>query len=228
MFVITRSLLRGFDINKAREFVNYWGRPHTFASVKCYDSDEKVNYIEELNIGNRLTEQNIKRLLRWKDPRMLTEKILSGPNEGKDNEKVLKVLEKRDDINQFRESSIGTGIDDFKRVTKEIFSDGFVWPIFLFHIARPHEFPIADRNVFKSYSLHKQVKIPENWTEYKDYIEYFFQIAIAANIISEKPQGNESNLIEIVKELKRVDNALVAFGQFVYSCEKNKPYLKSK
>ncbi len=166
-----------------------------------------------------MTEQNIKRLLRWKDPRMLTEKILSGPDEGKDNKRVLKVLERRDDINQFRESSID--IEDFKRVTKEIFPVGFVWPIFLFHIARPHKFPIADRNVFKSYSLHKQAKIPENWPEYEDYIDYFSQIAIAANIISEKPQGNESNLIEILKELKRVDNALVAFGQFVYSYEKN-------
>ena len=217
MFVITSSKLKEFDINKAREFVDYWGRLHTFVSVKCYDSDEEVNYIEELNIGNRLTEQNIKRLLRWKDPRMLTEKILSGPDEGKDNKRVLKVLERRDDINQFRELGIGIGIEDFQRVTKEIFSEGFVWPIFLFHIARPHEFPIADRNVFKSYSIHKQVKIPENWTEYEDYIDYFFQIAIAANIISEKPQGNEPNLVEIVKELKMVDNALVAFGQFLYS-----------
>ena len=135
--------------------------------------------------------------------------------------KFYKVLERRDDINKFRESSIGTGIDDFKRVTKEIFPVGFVWPIFLFHIARPHEFPIADRNVFKSYSLHKQAKIPENWTEYENYIDYFFQVAIAANIVSEKPRGDESNLIGIVKELKRVDNALVAFGQFVYSYEKN-------
>ena len=228
MFVINNNQIREFDINKAREFVDYWGEPHTFASVKCYDSDEEVNYIEELNIGHRLTEQNIKRLLRWKDPRILTEKILSGPDEGKDNKKVLKVLERRDDINQFRESSIGTGIDDFKRVTREIFPVGFVWPIFLFHIARPHEFPIADRNVFKSYSLHKQAKIPENWTEYEDYIDYFFQIAIAANIVSENPRGDELNLIEILEELKRVDNALVAFGQFVFSCEKNKPYIKSQ
>ena len=223
MFVITSSKLREFDINKAREFIDYWGRPHTFASVKCYDSDEEVNYIEELNIGNRLTEQNIKRLLRWKDPRMLTEKTLSGPDEGKDNKRVLKVLERRDDINQFRESSIGTGIDDFKRIVEEIFPVGFVWPIFLFHIARPHEFPIADRNVFKSYSLHRQVKIPENWIEYEDYIDYFFQIAIAANIVNEKLQGNEPNLVEIVKELKMVDNALVAFGQFMYSYAKTNP-----
>ena len=222
MFVITSSKLKEFDINKAREFVDYWGEPHTFASVKCYDSDEEVNYIEELNIGHRLTEQNIKRLLRWKDPRILTEKILSGPDEGKDNKKVLKVLERRDDINQFRESSIGTGIDDFKRVTREIFPVGFVWPIFLFHIARPHEFPIADRNVFKSYSLHKQAKIPENWTEYEDYTDYFLQISIAAKIISVKAQGNDSSLIEIVKELKRVDNALVAPGPSEFPYEQNK------
>ena len=52
---------------------------------------------------------------------------------------------------------------------------------------------------------------------YKDYIDYFFQIALASSVITERPKGNESALRGIVKELKIVDNALVAFGQFLNS-----------
>jgi len=51
-------------------------------------------------------------------------------------------------------------------------------------------------------------------------MDYFFQIAIFAGIIRKKPAGNELDLTEIVKELKRVDNALVAFSQFLNSYRK--------
>jgi hypothetical protein len=62
--------------------------------------------------------------------------------------------------------------------------------------------------------------IPKDWAGYKDFMDYFFQIAIFVGIITKKPRGNESDLKEIVKELKRVDNALVAFGQFLGSYRK--------
>ena len=150
---------------------------------------------------------------------MLTEKILSGPDKGKDNRKVIKVLERRNAINEFREGNIE--VEDFKTVTEEIFPNGFVWKVFLFHIARPFEFPIADRNVFQSFSIQKKRIIPTDWEGYKDYIDYFFQVAIAAHIISEKPRGNEPNLKKIVKELKKVDNALFIFGQFLNSYLRN-------
>lgn len=52
MLVITRNMLREFDIHKAREFINYWYRSHTIASVKYYDSDEVVDYIEGFNKCN--------------------------------------------------------------------------------------------------------------------------------------------------------------------------------
>jgi hypothetical protein len=215
MFVPNSTQLGEFDLNKAKQFVDYWVKVYSYASVKCFNTEKNIDYIEELNIGARLTENNIKRLLRWKDPRMLTEKILSGPNKGKENIKVLKVLKRRDLINKFREGNIE--VEEFRTVTEEIFPNGFVWQIFLFHIARPFEFPIADRNVFQSFSVQTKTIIPRNWEGYKNYITYFFRIAIAANIITEKPRGDELNLKEILRELKRVDNALFIFGQFLNS-----------
>jgi hypothetical protein len=215
MFILNSKQLAEFDLNKAKKFVDYWGKPYSNATVKDCNTNEVIDYLEELNLGSRLTEQNIKRLLRWKDPRMLTEKILSGPNKGKENIKVLKVLERRNIINKFREGNLEA--EEFKKTTEEIFPTGFVWQIFLFHIARPFEFPIADRNVFESFSIHKKTTIPRGWEGYKDYIDYFFQIALAASIITERSKGDEPDLKEIVKESKIVDNALVAFGQFFNS-----------
>jgi len=215
MFILNVKQFGEFDFTRAKQFVDYWSKQYSYDSVKAFDSDEVINYIDELNLGNNLSEQNVKRLLRWKDPRMLTEKILSGPRKGSENKKVLKVIEKREQINKFRRGEIG--VNDFKNETKKIFPNGFVWRIFLFHIARPFEYPIADQNVFRVFSTQKLTKTPEDWDGYQQYRDYFFQIATSSGIIVKKPKGHELDIKEIVKRLKRVDDALFAFGQFLSS-----------
>ena len=95
MFILDIKQFEEFDLNRAEQFVNYWSKHYYSSTVKVFDGNEVIHYINELNFGNNLTEQNIKRLLRWKDPRMLTEKILSGSNKGKENKKVLRVIEKQ-------------------------------------------------------------------------------------------------------------------------------------
>jgi len=215
MFILNTIQFGEFNLNRAKQFVEYWSKHYFYDTIKAFDSDEIIDYINELNLGNNLTEQNIKRLLRWKDPRMLTEKILSGSNQGKENKKVNSVIEKRDCINKFRQGEISD--NEFKIETEKIFQSGFVWHIFLFHIARPFEYPIADQNVFRAFSRQKHTNVPEDWDGYKHYMNYFFQIAISANIIEEIPKGHEPNIEEIVKRLKKVDDALFAFGKFLSS-----------
>jgi hypothetical protein len=217
MFILNVKQFGEFDLYRAKQFIDYWSNKYRNDSVKSFNSDEVIDYVEELNLGSNLSEQNIKRLLRWKDPRLLTEKILSGENKGKDNKKVLKVIEKIDWVNKFRQGKIGE--KEFKTITEKIFPSGFVWQIFLFHIARPFEFPIADQNVFRAFSTQKHTMEPKDWGGYKDYIDYFFQIAKSSGISAEKSKGHESDLKEIVKKLKNVDNALFAFGQFLRSYE---------
>jgi hypothetical protein len=215
MFILDIKQFEEFDLNRVKQFVNYWSKHYSNDTLKAFDGNEVIHYINELNLGNNLTEQNIKRLLRWKSPRRLTEKILSGPNEGNNNKKVLSVIKKTDSINKFRQSKIN--YIDYKTETEKIFPSGFVWQIFLFHISRPFEYPIADQNVFRAFSTQKHTAIPEDWVGYTHYIDYFFQIAISSGIIAEKPKGHEPNIKEIVKRLKKVDNALFAFGQFLSS-----------
>lgn len=213
MFILDIKQFEEFDLNSAGQFVNYWSKHYSYDTIKAFDSNEVIHYINELNPGNNLTEQNIKRLLRWKDPRMLTEKKLSEPNKGKENKRVLSVIEKTDSINKFRQCKIND--KEFKTVTEMIFPGGFVWQIFLFHIARPFEYPIADRNVFRAFSTQKHTAIPEDWEEYTRYMDHFFQIAISSGIIAKKPNGHEPDIKEIVKRLKKVDDTLFAFGQFL-------------
>lgn len=76
MFVPNSTQLGEFDLDKAKQFVSYWGKLYSYDSVKGFNTEEKIDYIEELNIGKLLTMDNIKRLLCWKDPMMITEKIL--------------------------------------------------------------------------------------------------------------------------------------------------------
>lgn len=215
MFTLNKNQFNEFDIRKARQFVDYWSG-HYYYDIKVLNSDERIVYFKELNLGNKLTEQNIKRLLRWKDPRMLTEVILSGSNKGKNNERVRRVMEKLEYINDFRLGNMSE--DNFKRETERIFPNGIIWQIFLFHIARPFEYPMADQNVFRAFSTQKQMECPpEDWDGYKHYIDYFFQIAISARIIAGKPIGNEIDIKETVCRLKKVDDALFAFGKFLSS-----------
>ena len=158
MFILDIKQFEEFDLNSVKQFVNYWSKHYSYDTIKAFDSDEVIHYVNELNLGNNLTEQNIKRLLRWKDPWMLTEEKKSEPKKGKKNKKVLSVIEKTDYINKFRQSKINE--KEFKTETEMIFPSGLVWQIFLFHIARPFEYPIADQNVFRAFSTQKHTAIP--------------------------------------------------------------------
>lgn len=214
MFILNKNQFIKFDIQKSKRFIDCWNEYYPPDKTKVFNSNEVINYRKELNIGKKLTEVNLKRLLRWKDSRRLTEKILSGPKIGNKNEKVGKVIKKLKVINDFRFDKISES--EFIKETKEVFSTGIVWQVFLFHIARPSEYPIADQNVFLAFSTQKKKVIPKDWKGYIGYKDYFFEISISAKIINRKPKWNECNE-GIVSKLKKVDNALFAFGKFLSS-----------
>ena len=219
MFVLNKEQFREFNLKEAKQFIDFWAEKYPKTKTKVINNGDKtINYLDELNLENRLnrlTEENIKRLLRWKDPRWLTEETLSSPDEGKKNKNVTNVLKNLENINAFRFGKMTE--KDFEGKTKDIFPTGIIWRIFLFHIARPFEYPIADKNVFLAFKTHKKVNDPKDWRGYMYYMDYFFEVAISAGIITEKPKGDESNIDDLVRNLKRVDEALFAFGQFLYT-----------
>ena len=223
MFVLDTKKFTDFDLAKAEEFVSFWSNYYS-STTKIYESEEVISYIKELNLRNELTRENVARLLRWKDPRMLTGKT------HKSCVMLNRVLDKLEDINRFRWSE--NNETKFRNIVQGIFPNGFIWPVFLFHIARPYEFPIADRNVFTSFSILTNNEIPKDWKGYKNYKDFFFKVAKSAGFITKPPTGNESNIYTIVAALKKVDDALFVFGKFlnIYSsnCVSTKSRTKKK
>ena len=210
MFVLDNEEFGNFDLVNINEFVAYWRSLYTGKPARIVDAEERIDYLSELNMDHALTEENIVRLLRWKDPKYLTHVILSGPNKGDPNQKVQRVLESLDSLNGFRDGNVSE--DDFLEMASQIFPNGHVWTIFLFHICRPVQYPIADQHVFRAFSRHTGTVLGSGqglkamWPTYLGYVDYFMCIFHALH---------ENPAQDIVRAMKHVDNALVAFGQFL-------------
>ena len=192
MFVLNPDDFNSNDTANISQFINFWSQ---FISdpPSVYGQKEPISYIDELNLGNDLTKENVRRLLRWKDPRFWT---------GRKERNVLRHVQ---DINNFRRFRT----DKAKEIIDQIFPHGLIYTVFLFHIARPAEFPIADQNVFRSYAKISGNQIQTDWKGYNAYRTFFFKLCEAAHI------NNKS-----VKEMKRMDNALFVFGQFLNKYDK--------
>lgn len=212
MYTFDLSNVARYDTQNASSFVEFWSQFYERDNIKVLDAEERIDYFTELNIANDLAEENVRRLLRWKDPRHLTHRILAGANKGQDNPRVVKVLANLGPINQFRNSL--TSVADIQRTTEQVFTDGIVWKAFLLHIAKPHLYPIADQHVLRVWSLHTGLKDDQTWTTYALYCDYFGQIAQAMGV---------DRTIENIRQLKRIDDALLCFGQFLGAYHKALP-----
>lgn len=176
----------------AKEFVDFWEQ---FYQSKIPDEAYRTN----LKVGAELTKENINLLWRWKNERY-------GPPLIEPTEAILK------DINSFRkrEHIDEASEREFWRKVAAI-TPGVVWQVFLFHMARPEDYPILDQHVMRAffavtrgyvYCNPKEVRVPCHSHErfcsvYSDYREFFFDLV--------KEAGSP--------ELKKVDRALWAFGK---------------
>jgi hypothetical protein len=198
MYVLNQDDFRAVDTNCIVRFVECWER---------YYRGEDPEYFAALNLGNDLTEKSITRLLRWEDPRFLTHPKKAG---GEPNRHVTRVLERKVEINRFRNGDLTA--DDFGGITQKLFPTGFIWQLFLFHLARPTDWPIADRNVFRSYSVLFNATVPASINSFRAYAETCQKLAAT---FRSSIGINDADLGRVVTANKRLDNALVAFGQFL-------------
>lgn len=215
MFILDKTKFGDCDFANAKEFVEFWKQYYPEDTTKIFRSKDNIliDYITELNLGMNLNPENIKRLLRWKDPRWLTEIKPSGD----DNPNVRKVLNELNIINDFRHNRINE--KEFSRILseKKIFQEGLIYRVFLFHMAQPNEYPIADKNIFRAFFiLNNKNRNPEdtNDKDYEEYTKFFFKIAKHAGI------SPETDISKYIRKLKDIDNALFAYGQFLESYDK--------
>jgi len=96
-------------------------------------------YQANLNLGSELTVENVSLLWRWKNQRYGSP--FTGPTQ-----QIL------GDINAFRR--LGSAGEQEEREFWERaygISPRIVWQVFLFHMARPDDYPIFDRHVMRAY-----------------------------------------------------------------------------
>lgn len=204
MYVLNRDAFRSVDTNRIVQFVECWDR--------YYDGDDIVEYLSELNIGNDLSEQNVTRLLRWKDPLRLTH---PRKTDGKPNPRVIRVLQQLDKLNEFRNGKLDA--NEFQSITNSLFPNGIIWQLFLFHLARPAEWPIADQHVFRAYSVMFGEEVPGSIAAFGGYAKKFQELAVKFRA---SVGIDDTDLASVVQANKRLDNALFAFGQFLASYDR--------
>ena len=209
MYVLDRAAFRAVDTNRIKEFVECWERFYR-GNVHLSNSPELIDYFRELNLSHKLSEENITRLLRWKDPRMLTHPKQESNGRTTPNPRVERVLAKLDRINQFRSSGLLDG--DFAQVTKQVFPTGIIWQLFLFHMAQPWRWPIADQHVFRVHSTLFNAPAPNSIESFRAYADQFH---IMSKRLREDLHMDENDLNEVVRANKRLDDALMAYGQFL-------------
>ncbi len=94
-------------------------------------------------------------------------------------------------------------------MVRHVFRIGIVWQLFLFHIARPWEWPIADRHVFRAYAALFNASVPTTLSDFEQYKQHFERLAQAL------PRLEATDRVSITRRNKRLDNALMAYGQFL-------------
>jgi hypothetical protein len=200
MFILDQLSFANNEFGNIDSFVNNWSR---FYNETPGDTNgNPINYLDELNLNADLTIGNIQRLLRWKSPRHLTHEN----QEGEQNEKVQRVIQGIGTINSFRRGEVTEG--DFLGFTANVFQNGFVYRAFLFHIARPADYPIWDQHVARVHALLTHRENSVNWQHYTDYRVWFTILKTALNISDELT-------LENIGSTKRLDDALMAYGQFL-------------
>ncbi len=213
MYVLDCQAFRGVDTKRIKQFVECWERFYR-GNVRLSNSPELIDYFQELNLSHNLSEQNVTRLLRWKDPRMLTHPKQESKGSAAPNRRVQRVLERLERINQFRGSRLSES--EFAEVTQEVFPNGIIWQLFLFHMAQPWRWPIADQHVFRARSLLFNSPAPNTIESFRAYADQFHTMAKS---LREDLHIDEHDVNMVVQANKRLDNALMAYGQFLKTYE---------
>lgn len=207
MFLLNREEFRGVNTSIVADFVSCWERYYRNPISVSPTNNVAIDYFSELNLFGDLTVDNVTLLLRWKDPRMLTHpKATDGTT---DNPRVVRVLNHIDTLNAFRHGNINQ--EAFTKVTRKIFPNGPIWRQFLFHVARPWERPIADQHVFRAHAALFGIDIPLTPDGFQLYSSNFMKLARHLD----PTMTDSADYSAIVALHKRLDSALMAYGQFL-------------
>ena len=168
------------------DFIDYWKR--------YYDYKDDGKYHNNIN-AVRFEKKHLDDLFNWKNGMTLVGSIK------KEKAYNDKILAKIDTINTYKQSET-VNIEAFNSDFKEVSA---VWKIFLLHIIKPKAYPIYDQHIHRAYNyIHgKEWDKVTNTMPDKLKLELYFGPYLTF--------VQESG----VEDLKALDEALFAFGQFL-------------
>lgn len=158
-----------------------------FWSKQYYYPNNEHFYTQ--NIGKKSFErQDIIELYQWKNGMRLSTK--------KQESLEDKILFKLDIINDLKYHGLPV-LDFFLEEFKEV---SFVWKIFLLHIIKPNTYPIYDQHIHRAF---KYLKAEDSYIQEAGQHEFYFKHYLP--FIE----------YEQIKDIKKLDEAFFAFGQFL-------------
>ncbi|UGU14250.1 hypothetical protein LS482_11050 [Sinomicrobium kalidii] len=155
---------------------------------KQYYYPTNISYYSENIHKKEYTEEDITDLYTWKNGMKLSVK-----KEKSLQEKILAKLEILNVYKKEKELPLNAFLSEFKGVS-------FVWKIFLLHILKPDQYPIYDQHIHRAFKyLHPENGNLQKVSKNEFYFDHY--------LLFIKQQG--------VKDLKKLDEAFFAFGQFL-------------
>jgi len=174
------------------EFLHLWSPLYQEGPVK----DEVLK--QNLNLGRKVEVRHLEPLIHWRLQKGLDEKTLSLTH---------RLTQSLETINFFREKTKVTEEDilDYYEQAAAWVPEDLILRIFLLHVARPHQFPLFDRNLYLAHQVLTDIppKPPQplhldNEGAYFSFMKTFFQMETAG-----------------AKPAETLYKALSAFGRFL-------------
>ena len=179
------TLLKKTDCNDLEMFINFWSKLYAYPLSDIYD---KIIHKTEFN------DDDIQNLFIWKNGMILSKlKQNSLDNKIKSKIKLINFYKQQNEVD----------VDDFRKNFNDVSA---VWKIFLLHIIRPTKFPIYDQHVHRTHNyIHKLDYSNISANSPKDKPKELFYFNTYLKFINTLPN----------QDLKRLDEAFFAFGQFI-------------
>jgi hypothetical protein len=179
------------------EFIGHWRKLYSY-----FDDNRYKQNIDK----KEFTELNLEELFHWKNGMTLKG---SGGKEKSLNEKILK---RTDIINQYKKLST----IDLNQFNDEFSDLSAVWRIFLLHTIKPTIYPIYDQHIHRTFNYIHNL----NWQSINNTIPNKTKLDFYYNTYLPYVQNLG------VTDLKAMDEAFFAFGQFLNT--RNQKFLLEK
>lgn len=172
------------EVQDLDKFIDYWS--------ELYKRELDEKYLKNIN-KSKFSEEDIISLFEWKNGMTLSNL--------KRESLEKNIIKKLAIINEYKSrETINT--DDFLEEFKSVSA---VWRIFLLHTIKPNTYPIYDQHVHRAYNIVHDLPFEEVNSEMKDSEKLKFYTDTYLPFI---------DTLKAKFDLKKVDEALVSFGQF--------------